>query len=337
MAPSTRSLLTASCAAALPAASADGTPPARVQLLPAGQFAGVDGRGPWVVTDVAALVAASLAGAAVTGGQIAIDFDHAGFTEADCAPAAGWITALEADDTGALYGTVEWTPRGAQAVRDREYRFISPVFDFVAGTYPGEILRLRGAGLSNRPNLRLTALSAQDAAPPPSPAPPMTPEQLAALRATLGLQADATADLVLNAARTARERAQAPDPSAFVPIATHQAVVTELNAMKRATQQAEAARQVEAAITAGKLTPGQRAWATAYCAQDPAGFASFVEAQPTIVAPGAAATAGAASAAGAAETALNADERAVADLLGLDHAKVLAQKARDTAATPRQE
>jgi phage I-like protein len=336
MATVARPLQLACHAAQVPASAADGTPPARVQLLPAGTFGGADGRGPWIVRDGAAVVAASLAKAATTSGQIPIDFDHASFLDADTAPAAGWITGLEIDSDGCLCGDVEWTPRGAQAIASKEYRFLSPVFDFVAGSFPGEVVCLRGAGLTNRPNLRLTALSAQDARLSPSSDPSMTPEQLAALRAALGLAADASTETVLNAARTAQARAQAPDPAQYVPVAVHTAVVTELNTMKLETRKAEAARQVEAAITAGKITPGQREWATAYCTQNPEGFAQFVGAQPTIVAAGAsAADAGKDGADAAARdnvTALNADERRIAELLGQDPAKVLAQKQRDAAA-----
>jgi len=59
---------------------------------------------------------------------------------------------------GALWGRVEWTPHGAAALIVREYRYISPVFQYSSD---GEVTRLLRAGLTNNPNLYLTAISAR--------------------------------------------------------------------------------------------------------------------------------------------------------------------------------
>jgi len=50
-------------------------------------------------------------------------------------PAAGWIKALEVRGNGSkpedgLWGLVEWTKRAAAFIRNREYRYTSPVIDF---------------------------------------------------------------------------------------------------------------------------------------------------------------------------------------------------------------
>jgi phage I-like protein len=44
-----------------------------------------------------------------------------------------------------------------------------------------------------------------------------------------------------------------------------------------------ATRDVEAAISAGKLAPAQKEWAIDYCSRDPAGFKTFVGKQPRIL------------------------------------------------------
>ena len=70
----------------------------------------------------------------------------------------GWIAALEARN-GALWGKVEWTERGREAgTTSREYRYLSPVF-LHSKDSPQRILQLLSAGLTNSPNLRMTALN----------------------------------------------------------------------------------------------------------------------------------------------------------------------------------
>lgn len=136
-------------------------PPEWVMLIPAGEFSGRDGRGPFRLGDPARVIAATTALAMEAG--VPIDYDHAtdfAAPKGRPAPAAGWIQELEARD-GALWGRVDWTPHGAAAISSREYRYISPVFQYSSD---GEVTRLLRAGLTNNPNLYLTAISARAAA-----------------------------------------------------------------------------------------------------------------------------------------------------------------------------
>src|SRR4051794_24860321 len=63
-------------------------------------------------------------------GLVPVDYDHA----AGSTVAAGWFTGqAEVRDTDRgpiLVAEVEWTPQGAQDVRDGRYRRISPEFTF---------------------------------------------------------------------------------------------------------------------------------------------------------------------------------------------------------------
>jgi hypothetical protein len=88
------------------------------------------------------------------GGRVAIDFDHSS-DRGRGTRAAGWITSI--GQVGKLVtADVEWTPRGARAIRRGDYRYISPTF---VGRYVDEHGQNRGrallgAGLTNRPVLR---------------------------------------------------------------------------------------------------------------------------------------------------------------------------------------
>lgn len=126
---------------ALPEPANDAAPPEWVELIPAGTFSGRDGRGPYTLDPQAVI------GAFEKGGiDLPVDYDHQTLeaeAKAGPVPAAGWIKALEVRD-GALWGRVAWTPRAAELIAAREYRFLSPVFRH---DKKGRVLALEGAGL----------------------------------------------------------------------------------------------------------------------------------------------------------------------------------------------
>jgi len=151
----TRATATAIFTAEL-AATGNGAPE-WIELFPAGpDLVAVDGR-KWTANP-SAVVAAF---AARNGRPLPVDYEHAQYIKAgtgDETPAAGWIVAVE-DRAGAVWGKVEWTPRAARLIADREYRYVSPEFQRAED---GLILQLDGAALVNRPALEtLTALAAR--------------------------------------------------------------------------------------------------------------------------------------------------------------------------------
>jgi phage I-like protein len=134
-----------------------GIAPALVQLLPAGTFSGRDGRGPYRLD-----VQSVLSEFSKWGMPLAIDFEHQAIhapENGNPAPAAGWISQLESKPDG-IWGRVEWTAKSTAMITAKEYRYLSPVFDH---TNDGTVARLTGAGLTNNPNLYLTAISRRGA------------------------------------------------------------------------------------------------------------------------------------------------------------------------------
>jgi len=184
----------------------DGKAPAWVELIPAGAVVtGRDGR-TWVFDDAcAADVQSRFTARAI---ELPIDWEHATQHHApkgQDAPAGAWIKQLDIRDGGALWGQVEWTPRAALQVESREYRFLSPVFDYDPDTR--RVVHLVSAGLTNKPNFLLTALS-QDSLN--STTLEITPVQLpAALLALLGLP-----DGHARTGHDGRHRAQSDRPGA---------------------------------------------------------------------------------------------------------------------------
>ena len=291
-----------------------GEAPGEVLLLPAGEIPTRphDQRAAWRNPDAEAVVAATRG----LGLDLAIDYDHQGERSRDNgqpAPAAGWITRVFAR-AGAVWGAVEWTARAAAMIAAREYRFISPLFEYDARTRV--VQRVVGAGLTNDPAFYMRAIARAQ----PTESDEM---DLAALRQALGLPEDAAGKDILTAAtasagaaaalkrvaaaaglsadaaaseietavsvsrQTAAAGAGDPDPARFVPRAEFERVSERLQAVERARAEERATAAVDAAVSAGKVAPAQRGWALGYAGSDAAGFQAYVDAAPVIVQAGA--------------------------------------------------
>jgi len=283
------------------ASQAPNEPPTWVELIPTGSFRGRDGRGPFHVVDPQAVITATQALRMDAG--IPIDYDHAtdfAAPNGQPAPAAGWIKELKLH-AGSIWGRVEWTSDGADAIRTREYRYISPVFQFARD---GAVVRLLRAGLTNNPNLYLTAICAAN-----DEEGAMDSILLAQLREMLGTGDDATADDVLARIRELLAGAdddddndsgngddsddgsdvaisRGADPARYVAMAQFQRTLTELNQLRAERGRERAENSVDAALRSGKLIPAQREWAVSYCQADSRGFAQFIGRQPAILGPG---------------------------------------------------
>lgn len=258
-----------------PAAAETAAVPQRIQLIPAGTFFGRDGRGPYRIADMAAVIAASQA-----DGPLIIDEGHSTDIGAASAPAFGRITELEGDETG-LWGVVRWNARGKASLEQQEYWGISPVFEH---TPDGTVVRLLRASLTNIPNLRLAALNSQQE-------PNMT--LLEQLRAALGLAATADEAAVVAHAKalTARDKAATEghtalcaalkldaksEPAAVLTAvqaaqaavqtapqntalqASHDKLAAEVETLKAAAMAAKATAAVDTAIQSRRAAPAER-------------------------------------------------------------------------------
>ncbi len=138
----------------------DGSAPEWIEILPLGSFSGSDGRGPFFA-DGEEIIAETEAHGLARG--LPIDYDHGTYVRDD-SRAAGWIRALKIAGKK-LLARVEWTAQGAAAIKAKEYRFVSPVFTFdpvgpdSKEKESGRVQFLRGAGLTNDPNLQMNPLA----------------------------------------------------------------------------------------------------------------------------------------------------------------------------------
>jgi phage I-like protein len=301
-----------------------GTVPSRIELVPAGvTVAGRDGRS-WKNTNPEQAALNSMKRLV----KLPIDENHAtdlAAPKGGASPAFGWITALNADGRGAIFADVEWTPRGAEAVKNKEYGFISPVFLY---SKEGEINCILRAALTNSPNLELPALNAEGGGPETDS---MEDKMDKALCAALGIAEAATVNEALAAVeklKTAQNAGANPGGGAGADLAVY-APRAELNAALEKAVAAEArlaelnaeafkkeaAAVVDEAVAAGKFAPASRETCLALCA-DKAGlekFKALAAASPAIVDGKAAGPETPPPAAGAA---LNSEDAAVARAMG---------------------
>lgn len=178
----------------LPEMGTEPKAPEWIQILPAtqGVLETYDGRGPYRVDDIDALIATSFARS--RRGRIPIDQDHAiakAAPQGNPAPARGWITEMQARDDG-LYGKVTWTKAGAEMVADGAYESVSPV---LMHTTDKRVVFIREVSLVNRQNLRgMAALQSEE-----------NSAMLKKLIEMLGLGEDATEDQVMSALKSKME------------------------------------------------------------------------------------------------------------------------------------
>lgn len=306
----------------------DGSVPTEIELIqPGAELVGRDGRS-WINDDPAGVVAALQA----RGVDLVIDYDHATEIKApngDEAPAAGWVKvdALEIRAGGAIWGPVNWTPRGQAAVANREWRYLSPVLIFQRST--GRIVSLSSIGLVNKPNLYNHALNHEQSRKDE----PMDK----ALLLALGLPETATLQQALNAIAalnadlaTAKNRAETPSLDKFVPRADYNAL--ELRATNAETKLADQKKsefetainaEIDTALKAGKITPATVEYHRANCRQEGGleAFKTFAAAAPVVAATS---DLDSKKIPGADATALNAEEQQVCDALGISAKEYLA-------------
>lgn len=245
------------------------------------------------------------------GVDLVVDYEHQTLKGCE-APAAGWVKELKLED-GQIKAVVEWTERGAEYLKNREYRYLSPVVSVRKSD--NKAMGLHSLALTNTPAIE-----------------GMTPivnsenfeggnnnmDLIKKLAELLGLGEDATEEQVVEALKAciaenkSLKEGQKPDDEAVVankavcellgleagaPAADVSAkimelksgniggvnVVEELKALKQQNAERDADAAVTLALKAGKITPAQKDWARSYALSDPKGFGSFVEKAPQIV------------------------------------------------------
>jgi phage I-like protein len=286
--------------------------PGWLRLLPLGQVNLVDGRPPFEVDPEALTAMVKAFGA--RGTDLVIDYEHQSLKGGQ-APAAGWIKDLEVREDG-LWAQVEWTGKAGEYLKQREYRYFSPVLRLdPASRRPQELMNV---ALTNVPAIQgisplvakwggeaLTARrpgeAKEEAAPRESGAVEACQAEVQAreeFKARLGLEPEApdgelwqkSVELFRDLSQSLGLPAEATASQLKGGLAALmaggeqvQALQDELTALKDRLSEETASRAVEGAMLAGKVTPAQREWALSYCRRDPESFKLYVDKAPRVV------------------------------------------------------
>src|SRR6185503_15086422 len=136
--------------------------------------------------------------------KLLIDQEHWSYDLERSSEAFGWVTEVQKRADG-LWGRVEWTDLGEAAVKNKRYRYLSPVW------LPRDVeplgkdrirpLRLDTAGLTNTPNLRgMVPLSNRQAASAAMAGSHNKPKgTMNSVATRLGLSAEASEEAILGA------------------------------------------------------------------------------------------------------------------------------------------
>jgi phage I-like protein len=164
------------------------------QLAPLGEFPGM--RGDEQVTQILDYQAFDQVRAAFAP-EVLVDFEHRA-ENTDDTTAAAWIQELSTRDDG-LWALLRFTDAGAEAVRGRRLRFLSPVWPLDPSGRP---TRLQSAALTNTPNFNLRPVLNKAAGASTTQKGPKNMKELAAL---FGLPETATEAEILTAAKAAQD------------------------------------------------------------------------------------------------------------------------------------
>lgn len=176
--------------------------------------------------------------------DLVIDYEHQSLN-GSVAPAAGWIKEMFLKDNE-LWGRVEWTDKAKEFIKNREYKYLSPVYEFFGidektGACTG--VRIHSASLTNTPFI----------------------DELGEVVANKNSRKDESMDKKLDneklgeEIKALKEKIEAKDG--------------EIKALKEELANSKVAN----AIANKKINDNQKEWALKYCKSDMKGFDEFVK------------------------------------------------------------
>ena len=231
------------------------------------------------------------------GVDIVFDYEHQTLADVK-APAAGWCREWRYTDGVGIEARIEWTAEAGEYVSKGEYRYFSPVFHVRKSDR--RLVSVHSVALTNAPrtnNIKplLAKLGAQ-----------LNKENemdlLKMLIAALGLKEDANENEVVAAVTKLQAKeviSKAVVAALEIEENDESTVVASIHALKQSGKNMVSKEDFEAlaaklakrdsdeivakALTDGKITPDQKAWAAEYATRDLEGFKTFVSKAPVVV------------------------------------------------------
>jgi len=251
-----------------------------------------------------------------------VDYEHASvfslFAPAGSTKASGWLDpqsleVREEDSGHALFGVIDWTPNAARAIRNKEFRYLSPTIRWRTpdrktnvdmGTSLHSVALTNTPFLEELPEVHLNSLRAKiTGLSVGGENENMDPKKQAALALALGLSADASPEDMIAAAKEAQKDAKALEGVCLAAglesgstggeivnaVTTLKAQSLPADEVKSLRAQAAEGRKVqissavERATQEGKIVASNKDWATRLAEKDFAAFSDWAKSAPSIV------------------------------------------------------
>lgn len=254
--------------------------------------------------------------------DLVIDYEHQTLADVQ-APAGGWIKDLYKGDD-AIIAKVEWTPRAAEYLKNKEYRYLSPVV--LVRKRDQKATTIHSVALTNTPAIdgMFALVNSLDIEDISEGGQIMDLKEIAKL---LGLPETAAEEEIRKAmAEAAKAVGQLKELEAEQPgegegagegseVVANTTILSmlglsadartedvaasimalkaggmdtqaQLLALKQRMAEKDAEEEVQKALKAGKITAAQTEWAKAYALKDMEGFKGFVDKAPVVVSQG---------------------------------------------------
>jgi len=250
--------------------------------------------------------------------DIVIDYEHQTLEDVQ-APAGGWIKDIILQD-GAIAAKVEWTPKAQEYLKNKEYRYLSPVV--LVRKSDNKAVVLHSVALTNTPAIDGMFAIINSINIDEDEIEGGNNMDLKKLAELLGLPEDATEEQIMQAIQMVvgelgklqeqlkkkdgsegetevvankvimgllgldNNDAKTEDVAAAIVALKNPAnyvPVTEFNKLKERLDKKDSDEVVTLALKAGKISAAQKEWAEEYALKDPEGFKRFVEKAPQTV------------------------------------------------------
>ena len=246
--------------------------------------------------------------------DIVIDYEHQTLENIQ-APAGGWIKELKKGEDS-IIAKVEWTPKAQEYLKNKEYRYLSPVV--LIRKRDKRAVVLHSVALTNTPAIDgmyplVNSVDIEDYDDSKEGGQAM---ELSKLIKLLGLPEGATeaeVESALASLQAAKESAKEADPAGEATETVANSTIlsllglkedaktedvtasimalkagdtktqADIEALKEQIAKKEASELVEKALKEGKIPAAQKEWAESYALKDMEGFKQFIDKAPAVV------------------------------------------------------
>lgn len=230
--------------------------------------------------------------------DIVVDYEHQTLKDVQ-APAGGWIKELRLG-TDAIEAKVEWTEKAKEYLKNKEYRFLSPVINVRKSDK--KAVELHSVALTNTPAINgmfpiINKLGSEEGER-------KTMDLKKLLLEVLGLPEETTDEALIEMIKAKcnpanehevvanktvltllglKEDAKTEEVCASIMSLKQSPEIVELKALKERLDKQDADQLVNEGLKAGKISAAQKAWAEAYALKDREGFKNYLELAPQTV------------------------------------------------------